>query len=83
MKNSGRRKFILVYSCPVPATLAMIVHWKTVIACRYEASDRCGKMGYEQEFLVHLEKLIRSLDRRITHGKERLRKSAEAKQKVN
>ena len=40
-------------------------------------------MGYEEEFLAHLEKLIRSLDRRIIHGRERLRKSAEAKHRVN
>lgn len=40
-------------------------------------------MGYEMQFLSELEKLVRSLDRRIAHGKERLRRSAEAKQKVS
>lgn len=40
-------------------------------------------MGYEGHFLAELEKLIRSLDRRVAHGKDRLRKSAEAKQKVS
>ena len=39
-------------------------------------------MGYEVQFLSELDKLVRSLDRRVAHGKERLRKSAEAKQKV-
>ena len=39
-------------------------------------------MSYEVQFLSDLEKLVRSLDRRVTHGKERLRKSAEAKEKV-
>lgn len=39
-------------------------------------------MGYETQFLLELEKLVRSLDRRISHGKDRLRRSAEAKQKV-
>ena len=49
----------------------------------YEESDqRCTK-GYEEEFLHYLEKVIRDLDRRISRGKERLQKSAEAKQKVS
>lgn len=51
--------------------------------CRYQESDRAWKMGYETQFLSELEKLVRSLDRRITHGRERLRRSAEAKQKVS
>lgn len=51
-------------------------------SCRYEGSDRKGKMGYETEFLDYLEKLVKDLDRRISRGKERLRKSAEAKEKV-
>lgn len=49
---------------------------------RYEESDRHGKSGYEEEFLEHLEKIVRDLDRKINRGKERLRKSAEAKEKV-
>ena len=49
---------------------------------RYQESDRAWKVGYEVQFLSELEKIVRSLDRRITHGKERLRRSAEAKQKV-
>jgi hypothetical protein len=49
--------------------------------CRYQESDRVMKMGYEVQFLSELDKLVRSLDRRVAHGKERLRKSAEAKQK--
>ena len=48
----------------------------------YEKSDqRCTK-GYEEEFLHYLEKVIHDLDRRISRGKERLQKSADAKQKV-
>jgi hypothetical protein len=47
----------------------------------YQESDRQWKMGYEVQFLADLDKLIRSLDRRVTHGKDRLRRSAEAKQK--
>lgn len=39
-------------------------------------------MGYEDDFLECLERIIRDLDRRITRGKERLRKSADAKQQV-
>lgn len=53
-----------------------------LIVCRYQQSDRAWKVGYETQFLSELEKLVRSLDRRITHGRERLRRSAEAKQKV-
>ncbi len=39
-------------------------------------------MGYEEEFLDYLVKLVKDLDRRVTRGKERLRKSAEAKDHV-
>jgi hypothetical protein len=48
---------------------------------KYQESGRVWKMGYEVQFLSELEKLVRSLDRRITHGRERLRRSADAKQK--
>ena len=50
--------------------------------CRYQESGRVMKTGYEVQFLSELDKLVRSLDRRVAHGKERLHKSAEAKQKV-
>ena len=49
---------------------------------RYQESERCGKLGYEDEFLHYLEKLVRDLDRRIERGRERLQKSVSAKQKV-
>eukprot|EP00731_Ephydatia_muelleri_P023562 Em0015g1145a len=48
----------------------------------YQESERCGKLGYEDEFLHYLEKLVRDLDRRIERGRERLQKSVSAKQKV-
>jgi hypothetical protein len=57
--------------------------WSLLHLCRYQESDRVMKMGYEVQFLSELDKLVRSLDRRVAHGKERLRKSAEAKQKVS
>lgn len=40
-------------------------------------------MGYESDFLAYLERMIRDLDRKITRGQDRLRRSAEAKQQVN
>ena len=49
---------------------------------RYQESDRFGKLGYEDEFLHYLEKIVRDLDRRIERGRERLQKSVSAKQKV-
>ena len=49
---------------------------------RYQESERCGKLGYEDEFLHYLEKIVRDLDRRIERGRERLQKSVSAKQKV-
>lgn len=48
----------------------------------YESSEKKGKMGYEEEFLSYLERMIRDLDRKINRGQERLNRSAEAKQKV-
>lgn len=39
-------------------------------------------MGYEDEFLQYLENLVRDLDRRIKRGRDRLKQSADAKQKV-
>ena len=48
----------------------------------YEESDRRGKMGYENDFLSYLERMIRDLDRKIGRGQDRLRRSAEAKQQV-
>ncbi|CAI7988996.1 Luc7-like protein 3 [Geodia barretti] len=48
---------------------------------KYQESGRVMKTGYEVQFLSELDKLVRSLDRRVAHGKERLHKSAEAKQK--
>ena len=49
---------------------------------RYEKSDRRWKMGYEVDFIEYLESLVRDLDRRIKRGKERLQRSADAKQKA-
>ena len=49
----------------------------------YEESDRRGKMSYENDFLSYLERMIRDLDRKIGRGKDRLRRSAEAKQQVS
>lgn len=39
-------------------------------------------MRCEEEFLEYLEKLVRDLDRRINRGKDRLKRSMEAKQRV-
>ena len=39
-------------------------------------------MGYEDDFLAYLERMIRDLDRKISRGQDRLRRSAEAKQQV-
>ena len=39
-------------------------------------------MRCEEEFLEYLEKLVRGLDRRINRGKDRLKRSMEAKQRV-
>jgi hypothetical protein len=48
----------------------------------YVESDMKGKVGYEADFLAYLERIIRDLDRKIHRGKDRLRRSAEAKQQV-
>ena len=48
----------------------------------YVESDMRGKLGYEADFLAYLERIIRDLDRKITRGQDRLRRSAEAKQQV-
>ncbi len=52
--------------------------------CRYEESDQREKdrRGYEDAFLAYLERLIRDLDKKVDRGRERLRRSAEAKQQV-
>ena len=46
--------------------------------------DRVNKedTGYEDIFLGYLERLVRDLDRKVDRGKERLRRSAQAKQQV-
>ena len=74
MKSSGKRKSYVSSFLQDPPT--------ALPPCSYEESDRKGKMGLEDEFLDTLEKLVRDLDRKITRGKERLRKSADAKEEV-
>ena len=49
----------------------------------YVESDKRGKVGYEADFLAYLERIIRDLDRKISRGQDRLRRSAEAKQQVS
>ena len=51
---------------------------------RYEQCDQKDKdnYGYEDAFMLHLERLIRDLDRKVERGRDRLRRSAEAKQQV-
>ena len=49
----------------------------------YEESDKRGRLGYEGDFLAYLERMIRDLDRKISRGQDRLRRSAEAKQQVS
>lgn len=48
----------------------------------FEESDPKTRVRYEEEFLDHLEKLVRDLDRRIVRGRDRLQRSIDAKQKV-
>ena len=40
-------------------------------------------MGYEEQFLECLERIVRDLDKRIQRGRERLARSAEANKKVH
>ena len=49
---------------------------------RYEERNNKEDFGYEDMFLGYLERLVRDLDRRVERGKERLRRSAQAKQRV-
>ena len=49
---------------------------------RYTGSSDFGKIGYEDQFLDCLERVVRDLDKRIQRGKERLARSAEANKKV-
>ena len=39
-------------------------------------------MGYEDLFLAYLERLVRDLDKKVDRGRDRLRRSAQAKQEV-
>ena len=48
----------------------------------FEESDPKTRVRYEEEFLDHLEKMVRDLDRRIVRGRDRLQRSVDAKQKV-
>lgn len=50
---------------------------------RYEESTSREEAGYEDLFLAYLERLVRDLDRKVDRGKERLRRSAQAKQQVH
>ncbi|KAF7234594.1 hypothetical protein EG68_11457 [Paragonimus skrjabini miyazakii] len=38
----------------------------------YKRSKRCGKMGYEDEFVYYLKHLLEDVDKRIRRGHERL-----------
>ncbi|KAA0188066.1 putative mrna binding protein [Fasciolopsis buskii] len=38
----------------------------------YERSKRCGKMGYEDEFVRYLKRLLEDVEKRIRRGHERL-----------
>ncbi|CAH8664304.1 unnamed protein product [Dicrocoelium dendriticum] len=38
----------------------------------YKQSKRCGKMGYEEEFVLYLKHLLDDVDKRIRRGHERL-----------
>ena len=49
---------------------------------RYEERSNKEDFGYEDMFLGYLERLVRDLDRKVERGKERLRRSAQAKQRV-
>ena len=53
-----------------------------MLTARYE--ERADKdFSYEEIFLGYLERLVRDLDRKVDRGKERLRRSAQAKQQVS
>ncbi|EDO31275.1 predicted protein [Nematostella vectensis] len=38
----------------------------------YEQSSRCGRMGYEEEFLRYLQNIMSDVERRIRRGHQRL-----------
>lgn len=48
----------------------------------YEGSGDKGESGYDDIFLAYLERLVRDLDKKVERGKDRLRRSAQAKQEV-
>lgn len=49
----------------------------------YEECSDTERRGYEDIFLSYLERLVRDLDKKVDRGRDRLRRSAEAKQQVH
>ena len=74
MSASRLRKCVHVCVCVVLNSQTLLLS--------YEESKEKGIKGYEEDFLQCLERIIRDLDRRIIRGKERLKRSADAKRKV-
>ena len=72
---------MLNYECSLPGL--MVCPLSHFLLCdSFEESDPKTRVRYEEEFLDHLEKLVRDLDWRIARGRDRLQRSIDAKQKV-
>ena len=55
-----------------------------LLVCSFSYEEVADKedCGYQDMFLSYLERLVRDLDKKVDRGKDRLRRSAQAKQQV-
>ena len=83
LKSGGTQVILLLYIYGIPLVGPCYKVHDEKLRRDYVESGEKGKFSYEADFLAYLERIIRDLDRKITRGQDRLRRSAEAKQQVS